>query len=456
MAPLFRLTVTLRNEDAVVLRRCVEVLAPQVDRIVVVDDGSRDPSSRQLILDMGSLPNVDVFIFHNNRGKRVGLRVGVEHLLATLNPTYMVTVDSDTIAHPGAVAAAVHELESNPDVGGTTALVRARNWKTNLLTRLQDLRYANAFLWERAAYSQVGSVLCVCGSFTLWRSEVLANSVQRLTDQRFLGRECTYGDDRHLTNLALSDGWRVTLCETAVADTLVPGNVDHFRRQQVRWSKSFFRESLWALKNLPNGWAKTLTMLEISTWAIFSMVLLYSLVIRPLLTRDVFLVQIVLWVSVMSWARSVRFFDSRPEASRFDRGYSFVIAPLYGFLHLLVLLPLRAWAMVTLNDTAWGTRAEVEVSGASEANAVDRVTRTAAAADAEDETGEGSPPLRRASVAPEPRPNQGRSRRFVSNQVAGRSRFRPWTSIFPLAGSHHLHGGQRRTEGAVPGQDLLG
>lgn len=354
--------VPAHNEDADILLRCVQALVDQVDRIVVIDDGSRDEVSQRRILDIGRMPTVDVVCFHSNRGKRAGLRIGVEHLMATLDPDYIVTVDSDTLAGPGAVDAAVHELETQPDVGATTALVRARNWKTNLLTRLQDLRYANAFLWERAAYSQAGAVLCVCGSFTAWRANVLSASVYHLTQQEFLGRPCTYGDDRHLTNLALSKGWRVTLCETAVADTLVPERIDHFRRQQVRWSKSFFRESLWALRHLPNGWAKVLTLTEITTWVVFSLVLLFSLVVKPIISAEVAFVQIAIWVSVMSWARSVRFFDARPEATLADRVFSFAIAPLYGFLHLIVLLPLRVWAMLTLKDTAWGTRTEVEVS----------------------------------------------------------------------------------------------
>lgn len=360
--------VPAHNEDAEVLRRCVISLANQVDHFVVIDDGTRDAESKALILDLGNLPNVDVFCFEGNRGKRAGLRVGVEHLVASINPDYIITVDSDTEAHPGSVTAAVHELELNPEVGATTAVVRASNWTTNILTRLQDLRYANAFLWERAAYSQAGAVLCVCGSFTAWRAELLAESVKELTSQTFLGKGCTYGDDRHLTNLALSKGWQVTLCERAIADTMVPENVSHFRRQQVRWSKSFFRESIWALRHLPNGWAKTLTFAEIATWIIFSLVLIFSLLIRPVISAEMAILQVVLWVTVMSYVRSVRFFDARPEASRFDLAYSFLIAPLYGFIHITVLLPLRCWAMVTLDDTGWGTRRDVEV-GATEENA---------------------------------------------------------------------------------------
>lgn len=355
--------VPSHNEDVDVLLDCINAIAPQVDRVVVVDDGTRDAVGRAAILDIQKMPNVDVFCFEHNRGKRVGLRIGVQHLMATIQPHLIATVDSDTVALEGAVAASTHELMSDRRLGGTTALVRARNWRTNLLTRLQDVRYANAFLWERAAYSQAGSVLCVCGSYTLWRADVLVDTVQDLTAQRFLNKPCTYGDDRHLTNLALARGWRISLCERAVADTLVPEKFDHFRRQQTRWSKSFFRESLWALRHVKRGWPRFLTAVELSSWLVFTSVLLYSLLIRPIVEHRILFGQIVLWIVVMSWARSVRFFDARPEADRRDLAYSFLVAPLYGFLHAVVLLPLRAWALCNLKDNSWGTRTEVEVGG---------------------------------------------------------------------------------------------
>ncbi|MCX4706991.1 hypothetical protein OG252_00200 [Streptomyces sp. NBC_01352] len=66
-------------------------------------------------------------------------------------------------------------------------------------------------------------------------------------NQRFLGRLSTFGDDRHTTNYCLLTG-KAVLQANAVAWTLVPENVRHYLRQQVRWNKSFFRESLWIIR----------------------------------------------------------------------------------------------------------------------------------------------------------------------------------------------------------------
>ena len=82
--------------------------------------------------------------------------------------------------------------------------------------RLIDMRYCYAFLGERAAYSVFGSVLCVCGSLALYRGVTVRKYLDDFLSQRFLGRPCTYGDDRRLTYYCLREG-RVLLAPDAVA-----------------------------------------------------------------------------------------------------------------------------------------------------------------------------------------------------------------------------------------------
>jgi hyaluronan synthase len=41
-----------------------------------------------------------------------------------------------------------------------------------------------------------------------------------------------------------------------------------------------------------------------------------------------------------------------------------LLAPLYGMIHITLLLPLRLYALATLTDNKWGTRNKVEVEAA--------------------------------------------------------------------------------------------
>ncbi|MDY7103715.1 MAG: glycosyltransferase [Actinomycetota bacterium] len=296
-----------------------------------------------------------------NRGKRDVLAdTFTEH-----DPDVFVTVDSDTILAPDAIAEIVVPF-ADPTVMAATGVVLAANWRRNLLTRLIDVRYANAFLFERAAYSRLGSVLCCCGSLSAYRAEVVRAHVDDFVNQMFLGARQSFGDDRRLTNYALQHG-RVVSQETARASTYVPERLSHYVRQQVRWNKSFFRESLWAVTRLPaRSPAMWLSLLELVTWVVFTGVLCIALVVRPLEAGAAVLGSWMLFAALMSWARSVRYFDARPAEPLKIRLAVFALAPLYGLLHVVLLLPLRLWSLATLRDNGWGTRtdgAEVAATG---------------------------------------------------------------------------------------------
>ena len=67
--------------------------------------------------------------------------------------------------------------------------------------------------------------------------------LERWEHQRFLGRPATYGDDRSLTNFVLRN-WNVRYDELARSRTIVPAHFRVFLRQQLRWKRSWTRESL--------------------------------------------------------------------------------------------------------------------------------------------------------------------------------------------------------------------
>ena len=360
--------IPVYNEDPEVVLSCVSSCfrQPEVVGVVLVDDCSTDRACQDrvaMLPVMFPAGRIRRIRFDENRGKRWALNAGVKDALAAWpGADLVVTVDSDTVLSPDAVSEAALKLYGDDEIGAVTGSVRARNWKRNVLTRIQDLRYASAFLWERAAYSKVGAVLCVCGSFTVWRRDLLEELVEILVSQEFLGKPCTYGDDRHLTNLALQRRWKVKLAERAQAETLVPENLGHWVRQQSRWAKSFVRETLWALHHLPKGWGLALTVVELVTWIGFTVALVVAVIVVPLKVGQFALLSWLVWVSFMSFARSTRYFDARADAARGDRWAALALAPVYGIVHLLIVLPLRLWALFTIRDVSWGTRASVEVS----------------------------------------------------------------------------------------------
>ncbi|MGH3467815.1 MAG: hypothetical protein ACRDQF_08820 [Thermocrispum sp.] len=135
-------------------------------------------------------------------------------------------------------------------------------------------------------------------------------------------------------------------------------------RQQARWGRSFFRESLWVLGNFrPTRAAWWLTALEVVQWAVFSTLLAYVVVVHPIVTGQWLILQYLMFVGLMAVARAVRYFDVRRTGqSARSRVLTFAVAPVYGYLNLLVMLPLRFYSLVTLRAAGWGTRGKVEVA----------------------------------------------------------------------------------------------
>ncbi len=355
------LVVPLHNEDpalAVAAIRSLLAQTRQPDRIHVIDDGSSDGGAAitavEAVLWVESR-NVEWMTtrLEVNRGKRHALSVGFR-----TDPFADVyaCIDSDTILDPEAVAEGIRPM-SDPTVAATTGIVSAINWRHNLLTRLIDLRYVSAFLAERAAYSFFGAVLCCSGALSFYRASVVRANLDDFVAQEFLGETATFGDDRRLTNYALRAG-RVVLAERAQAATAVPERLSHFIRQQVRWNKSFIRESTWVLGTFPiTHNAFWLTLAEVIAWAFVGFLMMFTMIVLPMAGEFARLVPALLLIPIIAYARNAFYLEnSDRNLTVRERLSTLALAPIYGLIHIVLLMPLRIYALATLKTTGWGTR----------------------------------------------------------------------------------------------------
>lgn len=367
--------IPMFNEDPEILSASLRSLLTQTrlpQSVVIVDDCSTDTRALEeaerwipRFAELGI--ELQVQRFEHNKGKREGLIACLE---AQPDIELMLCVDSDTVLDARALEQAlIPFLDDRVTV--VTGLVLALNYRTNILTRLIDLRYANAFLFERAAYSALGSVLCACGSLAIYRADIMHKYKHDFLTQMFLGAPAIFGDDRRLTNYGLLEG-RTILQSSAIAYTAVPERWGHYLRQQIRWNKSFFRESFWVLRHMSiRTWAFWLTFMEIFTSLVFTVAVLYALVVAPFLTGVVLLGPYLVYIALVSYARSVRYLDlTGVRQSRKDQLIGFLIAPLYGLTHIFLLMWLRFYSLFTLRSGTWGTRGSVEVSFNASNNAV--------------------------------------------------------------------------------------
>jgi hyaluronan synthase len=314
--------------------------------IIFVNDGSDNKGEIIEIYQKYFKHRKRVRLIHqDNKGKREAQITGLHNSVGKI----IVTVDSDTLISNKDIYLLVSDIVTNTQIGSTTGNVYVTNREENLLTELTSQRYWMANNVERASQSIAGAVLCNCGAFACYRRDILEDCQFDYLNQKFLGNICTYGDDRHLTNLTLSKGWKTSYSTFATAYTIVPNQMSKFINQQTRWSKSFFREMLWTIK-----FAKTINWY--SVWSmvanpVLSLLLLISLANIVLIStlNPVNLVKYLGVICLMAWGRALL-------PLIILRDWKFVLFPMYSVLHFFILLPLKIKALVNINDGKWATR----------------------------------------------------------------------------------------------------
>jgi hyaluronan synthase len=348
--PVTEIIFPIYNETPTIMRQVINaakdcLLIPNLS-ITLIDDGSTNQDQLRPVYNEASKLGFRV-IYKENTGKRE-----TQHLAFIKSKAqYMITTDSDTIINKDSVLKIIYDIDSDPKIGAVTGDVKLANANHNILTFLQSLRYWFAFNLERAAQSYSGTMLCCPGCFSIYRLSSVKEVAEQYISQTFLGQKCTYGDDRHLTNLIISKGHKTMYSDDVYSYTHAPEKFGQFMNQQTRWNKSFFREFFWTLK----------------FWNKVSFYSLYDVVIQPVLflllimaiSLNIFyflnnwnILVLVYYVFLIIIMASIRGFYG--VLRTFNP--KFILFGLYGFVHLFVLLPIRLRALLTLSNTSWLTR----------------------------------------------------------------------------------------------------
>lgn len=322
--------------------------------VIVVDDHSTDHTAEEIkkIIDLihmngerfNTKERLKYHILHQNCGKRIALTTGVKMAKFDL----VVFVDSDSFLEPDAIRNIVQPFQ-DPKMGGVSGRTEVANKFTNALTKLQAVRYYIAFRIMKAAESIFDSVTCLSGPLSCYRKDLVLQNAEAWINQKFLGQPATYGDDRSMTNFILKTH-RTGYQDKAVCSTIVPSKHAVFLKQQMRWKRSWLRESLRASgfiwKKEPFMCLFFLAGLIVPIAA--PIVVIYNLLYVPIVHQvfpATFLVGLLLMAMLLSFAHL--FFR---KSNLWTYGFIFVL--YYEFV-LLWQMPV-AW--FTFWKSEWGTR----------------------------------------------------------------------------------------------------
>lgn len=294
-----------------------------------------------------------------HRGKREALYTAIKVVMEDPTIDAIITTDSDTILDHDAILELLYPLQDE-GVGAVAGQVLI--WNTDsLLTFIVGYRYWMSFNLERACQSAWRTVLCIAGPMGCYKVSLIRDVLDTWVNQRFLGNRCTYGDDRHLTNRILMQGKKVVYTPLAVGYTDTPYSFVRYLVQQIRWSKSFFREFFFTIGCVHKHfiWMGY----ELVYHFVYFFLLMYWM-IHLLYTANIKTQAIAIMVTTgMSIVRAgygaLRTGDIR-----------FLMFNLYTYVYYFVILPSKVTALLTMWDISWGTR------GASTAGRVVEAVKT--------------------------------------------------------------------------------
>lgn len=332
--------------------------------VIVVDDCSTDGSVKKIRRTIqklseegerfGVADRLHYVVQEKNMGKRDAMARGTR----LAKHDYVVFVDSDSFLNPFAIRALVQPFQ-DPKMGGVSGRTDVANTYTNALTRIQSVRYYIAFRIFKAAEARFDAVTCLSGPLSCYKKSIVLENIDAWLNQRFLGQKATFGDDRAMTNFVLRHH-RTSYQDTAVCSTIVPNEHAAFLKQQMRWKRSWLRESMLAGSFM---WRKEPFMafsfyVGMLVPIAAPIVVLYNLVYVPIV-HGVFPTTFILGLIAMAMLMSFAQLLLRKSSTW-----------LYGLVFCLYYEAVLLWQMpvawFTFWKSTWGTRmTEADVKAAS-------------------------------------------------------------------------------------------
>jgi cellulose synthase/poly-beta-1,6-N-acetylglucosamine synthase-like glycosyltransferase len=261
--------VPAHNEQATIVasvRALMQLRYPEYE-IVVVNDGSRDDTMKELIAALGLQPFPEAYrqrlataeihavyrstlhpnirvIDKSNGGKADALNAGIN---ASRYPLFCC-VDADSILHPDSLYRVLQPFLDDPRTvacGGTVRIVNGSTVRDgfvenirlpgSLLALFQIVEYLRAFLFGRLGWSSMNALLIISGAFGLFRKEVVVAAGGYRTDT--VGEDMELVVRLHRVLRRAGKPYRIVFVPDPICWTEAPEDLRTLGRQRMRWQR---------------------------------------------------------------------------------------------------------------------------------------------------------------------------------------------------------------------------
>ena len=346
--PTITVVIACKNEEESIRRTidCVYRSDYPSDRleVIAVNDGSTDDTLKEMSQSAREHPSLKVVNFKANQGKRQGMAIGARMAKGEI----LVYIDSDSFVRPDGLYKIVQGFYDSA-VGAVCGHANVTNARVNALTKMQEVRYFVAFRVIKAAESLFSTVSCFSGCFAAYRRKYVMDILDPWLNQKFLGIPATFGDDRSLTNFMLRK-YRVIYHAEAVCTTLVPEKYGVFFRQQLRWKKSWIRESFLACLFMWKRHPVAAFFFYCGVmFPIIAPFIVLNAIVLPLLGFWPFSYLYIYGAMLMAGLYSLVYLA-------FYRNSLWVYGISFSVFYMLVLVWQTYYALFTVRQNHWGTR----------------------------------------------------------------------------------------------------
>ncbi len=203
-----------------------------------------------------------------------------------------------------------------------------------------------------------GAVICVSGRTAAYRRSAIVPMLPYLEHEFFLGRRCISGDDGRLTWLVLAQGYKTVHQRSAKALSMFPDTFRGFVKQRVRWSRNSARTYLTALWK---GWlwkvpfVSKVTVLQILLTPVTMALALGYLLFSRLQFNEHGVILAAVWLLAGRGIRGYSHLRRHPQ--------EIFLLPLYALVVIFIALPVKAYAIATMNKQGWLTRTADHIGG---------------------------------------------------------------------------------------------
>jgi len=316
--------------------------------IIAINDGSTDNTLDEMlkVQKEARKKGISMKVIHwaKNKGKRHGMAEGIRKGKGEM----ILFVDSDSFLEKSTIKELMKYFR-DPKIAAVAGHADVHNHDANFLTKMQTVRYYVAFKAYKSAEAIFGSVVCCSGCCSAYRKSYVTPILDEWLNQKFLGVECTYGDDRALTNFLIKD-YKAVYAPEARVTTIVPESYKVFFKQQLRWKKSWTRESLRASKFM---WRKN-PLMSISFFLGVILPLLAPVVVFRALFWLPFSNSVMPFFYIGGLVLMSGVYGAYYNIFRKDKLWIYGV--FFAWFYSLIMIWQLPYAILTLRNSSWGTR----------------------------------------------------------------------------------------------------